>query len=49
MKALLHTHLEIHKELLASIYNLKPEEIYCEGCLSEKPFVFCQSCAMAVD
>ena len=41
--------MEIHKEWLAGVYNLKPEGIFCEGCLSEKPFIFCQGCAMGVD
>ena len=37
---------EKFKERLAGVYNLKPEEIYCEGCLSEKPFVYCRVCAI---
>ncbi len=37
---------EKFKERLAGVYHLKPEEIFCEGCLSEKPFIFCQSCAI---
>jgi hypothetical protein len=31
-----------NRERLAGVYNLKPEEITCEGCLSEKTFVYCR-------
>jgi hypothetical protein len=37
---------EKFKERLAGVYHLKPEEICCEGCLSEKPFIFCQTCTI---
>ncbi len=32
------------KERLATIYGTTPEEICCEGCLSEKPFKYCVVC-----
>jgi hypothetical protein len=35
---------EKFKEKLAGVYNLPPEQITCEGCLSEKPFAYCQVC-----
>ena len=32
------------KERLTTVYNVPIEEIACEGCLSERPFVFCHTC-----
>jgi hypothetical protein len=32
------------KEKLAAAYGLKPSDIACEGCLSEKLFVYCRAC-----
>jgi predicted RNA-binding Zn-ribbon protein involved in translation (DUF1610 family) len=34
------------RERLAPVYGLKPEEIYCEGCLAEgdKVFFYCRVC-----
>jgi predicted RNA-binding Zn-ribbon protein involved in translation (DUF1610 family) len=32
------------KERLSTVYNLKPEEICCEGCLSSEPFEYCRIC-----
>lgn len=32
------------KEKLSGVYGVKAEDIRCEGCLSETPFLFCQSC-----
>jgi len=32
------------KEKLAENFGVKPEEIVCEGCTSELPFVFCRLC-----
>jgi hypothetical protein len=42
------------KERLVGVYqgklprseNLSVEDIYCEGCLSEKPFGFCKECVI---
>jgi Protein of unknown function (DUF3795) len=34
------------KEMLAPIFGLKPEQIACEGCRSEKPFPFAMACAI---
>lgn len=34
------------KEKLAAMYGLKSADIACEGCNSEKPFLFCASCAI---
>jgi predicted RNA-binding Zn-ribbon protein involved in translation (DUF1610 family) len=35
---------EKFKERLAGVYNVKPEDIKCGGCLSDEPFVFCKVC-----
>lgn len=32
------------KEKLSGFYNVAPEEIACEGCLSETPFTYCRVC-----
>ncbi len=32
------------KERLSTVYGCKPEEIECEGCLSDAPFKFCRAC-----
>lgn len=44
---------EKFKERLVNVYNKIPgaenlgtEDIYCGGCLSEKPFLFCRVCAI---
>jgi len=34
------------KERLTTVYNIPVEEVYCEGCLSEKPFIFCYTCSI---
>ena len=34
------------KERLTTVYNLPVEEIQCEGCLSERPIIFCQNCSI---
>jgi hypothetical protein len=43
---------EKFKELLAGVYQgiapggrrLTVDDIYCEGCMSDKPFLFCRAC-----
>lgn len=37
-------HDEPLKQKLAKAYWCKPEQIECDGCLSEKKYFFCQSC-----
>jgi hypothetical protein len=37
---------EKFKEKLAGVYNLSPEKIACDGCLSERPFEFCRVCSI---
>jgi Protein of unknown function (DUF3795) len=37
---------EKFKEKLAGVYNLPPEKITCEGCMSERPFEFCHVCSI---
>jgi len=32
------------KERLTAVYNVPVEQIACEGCLSNRPFVFCHTC-----
>lgn len=32
------------KELLSSVYGCTADEIACEGCLSDRRFVFCRQC-----
>ena len=32
------------KEKLAPVYGSKPEDLVCDGCLSERVFGYCQSC-----
>jgi len=32
------------KEKLAGAYGVAPEQVDCEGCLSDKKFVYCQVC-----
>jgi hypothetical protein len=34
------------KEKLSASFGIKPEEIVCEGCTSETPFLFCVSCGI---
>jgi hypothetical protein len=34
------------KEKVAAGYGVKAEDLRCEGCLSETPFLFCRSCAI---
>ncbi len=34
------------KEKLAANFGVKPEEIKCQGCKSESPFLFCSSCTI---
>ena len=34
------------KERLTTVYNVPVEEIHCQGCLSERPIIFCQTCAI---
>ncbi|MBI4966348.1 MAG: DUF3795 domain-containing protein [Desulfomonile tiedjei] len=34
------------KEILAGFYGVTPDDIACEGCLSEKRFKFCEECAI---
>ena len=34
------------KEKLAGAYGVTPEQIACEGCLSEKRFVYCETCGI---
>ena len=38
-----HTRL---KEILAGAFNVTADEIACDGCLSDTPFVHCQTCAI---
>ena len=35
---------EKFKEKLAPVYGAKPEDLVCDGCLSERVFGYCQSC-----
>lgn len=35
---------EKFKERLSAVYNLPPEEISCQGCLSDMRFLYCQVC-----
>ena len=35
---------EKFKQVLADLYGLKPEQIHCEGCLSDDVCEFCQVC-----
>jgi len=32
------------KGLLAPLFGVSPEDIRCEGCLSDEPFSFCTTC-----
>ena len=32
------------KERLAPIYGAKPEDLICDGCLSQRVWLYCQSC-----
>ena len=32
------------KEVLSGVYGVTAEEIKCDGCLSDNPFVYCSSC-----
>jgi len=32
------------KEKLATVYGCTPEQIACEGCLSDRRFFYCESC-----
>ena len=34
------------KQKLAMNFGLQPEDIACEGCRSDKPFVFCAACTI---
>lgn len=34
------------KEKLAKSIGIKPEQIICEGCMSEEPLFFCKMCGM---
>ncbi|MBA4392369.1 MAG: hypothetical protein C0407_02335 [Desulfobacca sp.] len=34
------------KEKLAGAYGVSPEQISCQGCLSNEKFVFCQTCGI---
>jgi hypothetical protein len=34
----------VYKNKLPGSENLSVEDIYCEGCLSDKPFGFCEEC-----
>ena len=34
------------KEKLARAYGVEPEQIACEGCLSDRCFVYCEACAI---
>jgi hypothetical protein len=34
------------KERLTQVYNVGVDEIKCEGCLSDEPFFYCQTCAI---
>ena len=34
------------KEILGSAFNVSANEVTCDGCLSEAPFVNCQKCAI---
>ena len=34
------------KEKLGRAYGFSPEQIACEGCLSEKRFAYCEACAI---
>ncbi|MBN1375959.1 MAG: DUF3795 domain-containing protein, partial [Dehalococcoidia bacterium] len=35
---------EKFKERLAPVYGVKPEELVCDGCLSNRVFGYCQTC-----
>ena len=35
---------EKFKEKLAPVYGAKPEDLVCDGCLSERVFAYCQAC-----
>ena len=35
---------EKFKEKLAPVYGAKPQDLVCDGCLSERVFAYCQSC-----
>ena len=32
------------KEVLAPVYGATPEQIVCQGCMSDELFVYCESC-----
>lgn len=34
------------KQIIAEELKVSPEEIHCEGCLSESPFIMCRSCVV---
>ena len=34
------------KEIIAGVNNVGSDDIACDGCISEKPFVNCQTCAI---
>ena len=34
------------KERLTQVYNVGVDDIKCEGCLSDEPFFYCQTCAI---
>ena len=34
------------KERLTQVYNVGVDDIKCKGCLSDEPFVYCQTCAI---
>ena len=38
--------VDVYKGELPGIENLKVEDIYCEGCLSDKPFCYCRKCSV---
>ncbi|MBW2322735.1 MAG: DUF3795 domain-containing protein [Deltaproteobacteria bacterium] len=34
------------KERLSTVYNLPPDQIKCQGCLSDERFVYCRVCSI---
>ena len=34
------------KDKLANAYGVTPEQIVCEGCLSNEKFLYCQTCGI---
>ena len=32
------------KERLSTVYGVLADEIHCQGCMSDEPFVFCRTC-----